>query len=1007
MILLADRHRQWVNSHHGLEASEALRAVAFLGHTISQHGVMHVADATKDPRFAGNPLVTGEPRIRFHAGMALRSTDGRVVGTVCLMDTKAREFSHADRALLASFTEWVEQALAAREIVFAPSAERRWWLGILITAMTIGLCALLSSKWICIPDPPAIVLVAVVFTAYYGGLGAGLISAAISWIYFAHFFSLPDQLFQYSDDNLGKVLQWAVSTPAIATLTGLLHRRSERRFETEKAREVLMVRMLERASAVTGLREANEQLRLVTENAPCSIAYYDAQLRCRYSNSGYARGFGLTPELAAGKHLREIIGDAQFALHEPERRRVLAGEAVRMDRARKRADGASVVEEVTANPRFDANGKIAGWYVFVSDVTERKRIELKLRRSKERLESALENSDIAVWASNLQTGEIWISDGWAACLDRPRAETHTTAAELLLITHPDDRQAIANIAVQVVKGEIPAYAVEHRVISGSGKWKWILSRGRVTERDASGRALRMSGTNVDITERRHAETAGRVADARYRALFEAAVDGMVIRQPDGEILDVNPAVCRRFGYTRDEIVGRRTLEFVDPKELVGNPMRTDASERWDRRERILRVKDGAAAPTEIIAGPMPDGNVLAILRDITERKRHEIDLAESEARFRAIFERSKAGIATWGLDGRFLTANNAFCDFVGYAAGELIGKMSAGDLRPQGEIEELDVSGRMMRGKMVRGEISHVSSDRRFRRRDASMVWGRTTVAAVTGKDGALQYFIAVVIDITEAREARKRIEKINAELDQRVRERTAELRLAVEKLEEMNRDLDSFNFSIAHDLRQPLNAIGGFADLLHDSPGCAVPGDVLEFAREIETNASRMEQMIEALLRFANVRRGALNKAELDMRGMVEAALRDLGSTKPLRAEVSIGELPAALGDEALLRHVWSNLIGNALKYSGRSPAPKVEISGTRRNGTLEYTVRDNGVGFDMRYAQDLFGVFQRLPNSAGFEGTGVGLAIVQRIVRRHGGQISAESTPGQGATFRFTLPA
>jgi len=185
-----------------------------------------------------------------------------------------------------------------------------------------------------------------------------------------------------------------------------------------------------------------------------------------------------------------------------------------------------------------------------------------------------------------------------------------------------------------------------------------------------------------------------------------------------------------------------------------------------------------------------------------------------------------------------------------------------------------------------------------------------------------------------------------------------------------------------------------------------APSAEALAFAQEIETNAQRMEQMIEALLRFSNVGRGTLNVGQVDMRRQVESVLEDLSVEAPLRAEVLVGELPAAQGDEALLRHVWMNLIGNALKYSAKGAAPRVEVSAARHDGVVEYTVRDNGVGFDMRDATHIFGVFQRLPTANGFEGSGVGLAIVERIIRRHGGRIRAESAPGQGATFRFSLP-
>jgi light-regulated signal transduction histidine kinase (bacteriophytochrome) len=241
-------------------------------------------------------------------------------------------------------------------------------------------------------------------------------------------------------------------------------------------------------------------------------------------------------------------------------------------------------------------------------------------------------------------------------------------------------------------------------------------------------------------------------------------------------------------------------------------------------------------------------------------------------------------------------------------------------------------------------------------------------------------------------------VRQTNASLEQVVRERTAQL-------EEANRDLESYNYSISHDLRQPLNAIAGFSELLRDHPAGTIDAAADEYLREIETNSVRMEQMIDALLRLSQAGRGALSESQVDAQALFEGVLHDLSASAPLAAEVVVGELPPARGDPTLLRQVWANLLGNAIKYCGGSAAPRVEISGSRRDGMVEYVVRDNGVGFDMRHAGRLFEAFQRLPTAGDFEGRGIGLAIVQRIVRRHGGTISAESAPGKGATFRFTL--
>ena len=227
-----------------------------------------------------------------------------------------------------------------------------------------------------------------------------------------------------------------------------------------------------------------------------------------------------------------------------------------------------------------------------------------------------------------------------------------------------------------------------------------------------------------------------------------------------------------------------------------------------------------------------------------------------------------------------------------------------------------------------------------------------------------------------------------------------------LQELQELNRELESYNYSLSHDLRQPLAAIAGFVDLLLEQED-TLDSLAQSCAREIEVNAARMNEIIESLRRLADSGRAALRLAEVDVDEQVAGVLQELSFAVPPGTRLQVGKLPAVAADEVLLRQVWTNLLDNALKYSRHSPAPLVEISGERRSGCVEYTVRDNGVGFDMRDATRLFGAFQRLASAAEFEGHGIGLAIVQRIVRRHGGRIVAESEPGKGASFRLTLPA
>ena len=236
-----------------------------------------------------------------------------------------------------------------------------------------------------------------------------------------------------------------------------------------------------------------------------------------------------------------------------------------------------------------------------------------------------------------------------------------------------------------------------------------------------------------------------------------------------------------------------------------------------------------------------------------------------------------------------------------------------------------------------------------------------------------------------------------------------AQLAAKNEELRAVNQELETFSYSVSHDLRAPLRAIDGFSRVLLEEHGTVLDAEGVRSLNVIRNNAKRMGTLIDDLLEFSRLSRKELVRAQVDMEALARAAADDLRreqASGAASATIDIGQLPPAQGDAGLLQQVWANLIGNALKYSRTKPAPRVEISAAEQNGDLVYRVQDNGVGFDPSYADKLFGVFQRLHSADEFEGTGVGLALVQRILERHGGRIWADGHLDQGATFYFTLP-
>jgi signal transduction histidine kinase len=280
------------------------------------------------------------------------------------------------------------------------------------------------------------------------------------------------------------------------------------------------------------------------------------------------------------------------------------------------------------------------------------------------------------------------------------------------------------------------------------------------------------------------------------------------------------------------------------------------------------------------------------------------------------------------------------------------------------------------------------------------VVMSRKAISEVALWTSVLEIFGARAAAEMERRRAEVQLFELNASLERRVIERTA-------ALESVNRELESFSFSVSHDLRAPLRAIDGFAAILLRECHGKLDEHEISLLTRISQNAERMNELIEDLLQFARAGRGTLNSTRIDMRQLVERVIADLRAGAATGAQITVGNLPPATGDASVLRQVWQNLIGNALKFSRNAAQPKIAIDGAMRQGMIEYVVSDNGAGFDAKYADKLFGVFQRLHTSREFEGTGIGLAIAQRIVQRHGGSIAAEGAVGSGATFRFTLPA
>jgi PAS domain S-box-containing protein len=490
------------------------------------------------------------------------------------------------------------------------------------------------------------------------------------------------------------------------------------------------------------------------------------------------------------------------------------------------------------------------------------------------------------------------------------------------------------------------------------------------------------------------------SEERYRSLVDNAPVAILVNRDD-QVTVVNQACLDLFGASSPgDLLGKSPFELFHPDdhEDIAERIATlrDGSPVPAREERIVRL-DGRPVDVEVVGAPFRDAGVNAIhvvLQDITERKRAAADLRESEDTFRYVFDNSLLGMSMTRPDGS-VRPNDALCRLLGYPAAELA-TLRWQDITPPEDVPEVEAHLR----PLLTGESDSARFLKRYTRKDGSVLWADVSTRLRRGAEGEPLYFLAAVLDVTARKEAADEIDRLNAELERRVTARTAELDAA-------NKELEAFAYSVSHDLRAPLRHISGFSTLLADRTSAELDEKSRHYVDVITRSVNEMGVLIDDLLQFSRTGRAELTIEPVDMDVVIQEALAPLRhETASRELDWSIEPVPRANADRALIRQVWANLLGNAVKYTRPVTPARIKVSASATDGVVVYSVADNGVGFDMQYAHKLFGVFQRLHDASEFEGTGIGLANVHRIVTRLHGRVWAEGELGKGATFSFSLP-
>lgn len=506
-----------------------------------------------------------------------------------------------------------------------------------------------------------------------------------------------------------------------------------------------------------------------------------------------------------------------------------------------------------------------------------------------------------------------------------------------------------------------------------------------------GEIIEWFGTAKDITDQKKVEEAIRASDERLRRAVNIDTLGVLFFSLDGRLHEANPAFERMSGYTCSELAEMEDWMALTVPEFVGVTDQAAANLAQQGTtppyEKQMIRKDGSHwwglfAPTRL-AGNGHKSQCVEFIIDITQQKQTEAALRESEQRYRDLFHKHNAVMLLIDpSSGDIVDANQAACAYYGYGLEEIT-ELKITDLN---SLPDDLVKMEMEKAESAQQEyfnFHHRLSDGRVRHVEVF-----SGPIEIEGRE--LLY--SIVHDVTERRTAEEAIEGLNARLVEKA-----------EQLSEANRELEAFNYSVAHDLRTPLTVISGYLELTRE--GCE-NDECQQYLQAAHEGILKIEQIIKGLLEFARISREEPKTQKIDLGAMTQEILYELKATEPeRRVNLRITEEEIVDGDPSLMRVVLTNLLGNAWKYTRMREQQEIEFGVTEQEGKKTFFVRDNGVGFDMKEAKKLFIPFQRLQSSAEFQGHGIGLATVARIIKRHGGKIWAEGEPGKGAIFYFTL--
>jgi PAS domain S-box-containing protein len=642
---------------------------------------------------------------------------------------------------------------------------------------------------------------------------------------------------------------------------------------------------------------------------------------------------------------------------------------------------------------------------FVLDLTQRKQAELELQKQQQLLESIVTTLPNFLYIYDTEAQQnIYANAAVTAILGYTPQEMQELGTEAVsTLVHPEDLHKLS-ASMQWLANSTNPHATndtDYRIKHKNGEWRWVRDRSTIFKRTPAGQIQQIIGSILDISDRKQAEESLKEQNEVLQTIFDNVPVMIQFFNQNGEINLVNRHFEKVLGWNFAEIKNRDMFAELYPqpeyREYVLDFIQA-ATQKWGDFQ--TKVRDGRIIDTTWANIRLSDGRRIGIGQDISDRKRAEAELKQLYETLEAQVAQRTAELETFFdalPDHIFVIEHeNMRLGFVNKSLVKISEFKSKKEIHGKNIFECFNIE---LAERCSRQNLHVFETGETLHFQESFVTLGGTTYfdtfkIPLRNLDGEIYALIGTSRDITEL-----------VETKQALSQRT-------EELEAANQELESFCYSVSHDLRAPLRHISGFVNALKqrlESSEILNDPKIVHYMEVIDDSSQKMSLLIDGLLALSQVGRTELVQIPIDLTRLVQTAIKltksrtagDLGQT-PDSVEFAVGDLPAVMGDPTLLQQVFSNLISNAVKFSrGRTPATIVIDS--LPDGTI--FVKDNGVGFPMEYADRLFGAFVRLHSQREFEGTGIGLAIVQRIIHRHGGTIWGMSLPSQGATFYFKL--